>query len=145
MQTFCSTSGADTPLGLSPPLSSHLRLSPHSECLAWDRGVWRGSLPAHPDPAQSSPRLGEAVNAALGTFPFSGVRQEVGLVTVPPGFLLPPTGLLPQPAAVEEGWELGCRDADPPSHLPALSGPPPRLPPSCSETPLPARELLSTI
>ena len=74
------------------------------------------------------------MNAALGTFPFSGVRQEVGLVAVPPGFLLPPTGLLPHQAAVEEGRELGCRDADPPSHLPPLSGPLPRLPPSCSKT-----------
>ena len=133
VQNFCSTLGLTLPFAfLLPCLLTH-SLSTHSECLVQERGVWRGkSVPPHP--AQSSPGLWEAVNTALGTFPFSGVRQEVELVAVPPGFLLPPTGLLPHQAAVEEGWELGCRDADSPSHLPPLSGPPPRLPPSCSET-----------
>lgn len=59
----------------------------------------------HPYPAQAPPRLGEAVNSALGPFPFSEVRQEVGLSQPLLVSCLP----LPASCPIRQQWRRGGR------------------------------------
>lgn len=86
------------------------------------------------------------MNSACRTFSFSGVRQEVRPAAAPCGFL--PSSypaLASSGSRGGRGWELRCRDADPPltcllSQDPHMGLPQscfrmPPLPQSCSQPP----------
>lgn len=105
---------------------------PLTPCPGCSRGSVEGEI--HPPTTLLSPHpdLGGGCEFSLGTFPFLGVRQEVGPVAAPRGFLLPPPALSPP------GHRGGGVQAEVQRCRPSLSGAPTWLAPVLPWDPSPA-------